>query len=161
MGRCIVIAPDYEGYGGTKDVPHPYLSQRVTAQQMIDGVKYGLALYQKVAKESQTLLPMKSDWRSFCMGYSQGGAVSLATHREIEEQGLADELHFQGSICGDGPYDLVSTMRYYLEDDGTSYGVETSHRKGLATIPAVVPLILKGMVETHPDLAAYKTVPFV
>ena len=156
VGRCIVIAPDYEGYGVTKDVPHPYLSQRVTAQQMIDGVKYGLALYQKVAKESTTLLPMKSDWRSFCMGYSQGGAVSLATHREIEEQGLADELHFQGSICGDGPYDLVSTMRYYLEDDGTSYGVETSHRKGLATIPAVVPLILKGMVETHPDLAAYK-----
>ena len=86
---------------------------------------------------------------------------SLATQRLIEEQGLADELHFQGSICGDGPYDLVSTMRYYLEDDGTSYGVETSHRKGLATIPAVVPLILKGMVETHPDLAAYKTVPFV
>ena len=50
--------------GVTKDVPHPYLSQRVTAQQMIDGVKYGLALYQKVSKESQTLLPMKSDWRS-------------------------------------------------------------------------------------------------
>ena len=155
VGRCIVIAPDYEGYGVTKDVPHPYLSQRVTAQQMIDGVKYGLALYQKLAKENETLLPMKSDWRSFCTGFSQGGAVSLATHREIEEQGLADELRFQGSICGDGPYDLVSTMRYYLEDDGTSYGVETSHRKGLATLPAVVPLILKGMVET-PDMKAYK-----
>ena len=74
VGRCIVIAPDYEGYGVTKDVPHPYLSQRVTAQQMIDGVKYGLELYQKMAKESETLLPMKSDWRSFCMGFSQGGA---------------------------------------------------------------------------------------
>ena len=156
VGRCIVIAPDYEGYGVTKDVPHPYLSQRVTAQQMIDGVKYGLALYQKMAKESESLLPMKSDWRSFCMGFSQGGAVSLATHREIEEQGLADELRFQGSLCGDGPYDLVSTMRYYLEDDGTSYGVETPHRKGLATLPAVVPMILKGMVETHPDMKVYK-----
>jgi hypothetical protein len=156
VGRCIVIAPDYEGYGVTKDVPHPYLSQRVTAQQMIDGVKYGLELYQKMAKESETLLPMKSDWRSFCMGFSQGGAVSLATHREIEEQGLADELRFQGSICGDGPYDLVTTMRYYLEDDGTSYGVETTHRKGLATLPAVVPLILKGMLDTHPDMKAYK-----
>lgn len=155
VGRCIVIAPDYEGYGVTKDAPHPYLSQRLTAQQMIDGVKYGLALYQKVAKESETLLPMKSDWRSFCIGYSQGGSVSLATHREIEEQGLADELRFQGSICGDGPYDLVTTMRYYLEDDGTSYGVETPHRKGLATLPAVVPLILKGMVET-PVMKAYK-----
>ena len=53
-----------------------------------DGAR-GLELYQKMAKESETLLPMKSDWRSFCMGFSQGGAVSLATHREIEEQGLA------------------------------------------------------------------------
>ena len=143
VGRCIAIAPDYEGYGVTKDVSHPYLSQRVTAQQMIDGVKYGLELYQKVAKDSETLLPMKSDWRSFCIGFSQGGAVSLATHREIEEQGLADELHFQGSICGDGPYDLVTTMRYYLEDDGTSYGVETTHR-------------LRGMLDTHPDMKAYQ-----
>lgn len=120
VSHCIVIAPDYEGYGVTKDIPHPYLAQRLTAQQVIDGVKYGLELYQKVAKERDTLLPMKSDWRSFCMGYSQGGAVSLATQREIEEQGLADEMHFQGSMCGDGPYDLLTTMRYYLEDDGTS-----------------------------------------
>ena len=156
VGHCIVIAPDYEGYGLTKNVPHPYLSQRVTAQQVLDGVKYGLELYQKMAEGSTTLLPMKSDWRSFCLGYSQGGAVSLATHREIEEQGLADELRFQGSICGDGPYDLVSTLRYYSEDDGTSYGVKTSHRKGKATLPVVVPLILKGMCETYPDLASYK-----
>ncbi len=161
VGHCIVIAPDYEGYGVTKDVPHSYLSQRVTARQMIDGVKYGLTLYQNVAKESETLLPMKSDWRSFCIGYSQGGAVSLATHREIEEQGLADELRFQGSICGDGPYDLVTTMRYYLEDNGTSYGSETSHHKGLVTLPVVVPLILKGLFENHPDMKAYHIEDFL
>jgi hypothetical protein len=161
VGRCIVIAPDYEGYGVTKDAPHPYLSQRLTAQQMLDGVKYGLELYQKVAKESETLLPMKSDWRSFCMGYSQGGAVSLATHREIEEQGLADELHFQGSLCGDGPYDLISTIRYYIEDDGTSYGVDTPHRKGKVTLPVVLPLILKGMFETYPDMKVYKIEDFL
>ena len=155
-GRCIVIAPDYEGYGVTKDAPHPYLSRQVTAQQMIDGVRYGLTLYQKQSKDSETLLPMKSDWRSFCMGFSQGGAVSLATHRAIEEQGLADELRFQGSLCGDGPYDLVATMRYYLEDDGTSYGVETPHRKGMVTLPAVIPMILKGMLDTHPAMKAYK-----
>lgn len=65
VGRCIVIAPDYEGYGVTKDVPHPYLSQRVTAQQVVDAVQYGLELYQREAAASETLLPMKSDWRSF------------------------------------------------------------------------------------------------
>lgn len=161
VGRCIIIAPDYEGYGVTKNTPHPYLSQRVTAQQMLDGVKYGLELYQQVSKGNATLLPMKSNWRSFCIGYSQGGAVALATHREIEEQRLADELHFQGSLCGDGPYDLITTMRYYLEDDGTSYGVETSHRKGKVTLPVVLPLILKGMFETYPDMKAYKIEDFL
>ena len=50
----------------------------------------------------------------------------------------------------------MSTLRYYSEDDGTSYGVKTSHRKGKATLPVVVPLILKGMCETYPDLASYK-----
>lgn len=59
------------------------------------------------------------------MGYSQGGAVALATHREIEEQRLADELHFQGSL------------------------------------PVVLPLILKGMFETYPDMKAYKIEDFL
>ena len=120
VSHCIIIAPDYEGYGITKDVPHPYLSERLTAQQVIDGVNYGLELYKKEAAKKTAdnpLLPMKSDWRSFCMGYSQGGAVSLATHRLIEEEGLSDELHFQGSICGDGPYNLVNTLRFYLVDN--------------------------------------------
>lgn len=86
-GHCIIIAPDYEGYGITKDQPHPYLSQRTTAQQVADAVRYGLKLYEKTVSEGTipALLPMKSDWRSFCVGYSQGGAVSLATQRLIEE----------------------------------------------------------------------------
>lgn len=160
-GHCIIIAPDYEGYGVTKDVPHPYLSQRLTARQVTDAVTYGLALYRKEAQESQTLLPMKSDWRSFAMGFSQGGAVSLATQRYIEEEGLADELHFQGSLCGDGPYDLLTTIRYYFEDDGTSYGVETQHRRGVVTMPVVVPLIVKGMFDSHPDVARYEMEDFL
>lgn len=161
VGRCIVIAPDYEGYGVTKDMPHPYLSQRLTARQVVDAVTYGLALYRKEAQENTKLLAMKSNWRSFAMGFSQGGAVSLATHRYIEEKGLADELHFQGSLCGDGPYDLVTNIRYYFEDDGTSYGVETPHRKGLVTMPVVLPLIIKGMFDSHPDVAQYKLEDFL
>ena len=158
VGRCIIIAPDYEGFGVTKDVPHPYLSQRLTAQQVLDGVNYGLDLYRKLAAEKSDddpLLPIKSDWRTFAIGYSQGGAVTLALQRLIEEEGLAESLHFKGSICGDGPYDLIETMRYYFEDDGTSYGAETDHRKGICTYPVVVPMIIKGMCATHPAIAPY------
>ena len=161
VGRCIVIAPDYEGYGLTKDVPHPYLSQRVTARQVTDAVTFGLALYRKLTQKNTKLPAMKSNWRSFAMGFSQGGAVSLATQRYIEEEGLADELHFQGSLCGGGPYDLMTTIRYYYEDDGSSYGVETEHRKGIVTMPVVVPLIVKGMFDSHPDVAQYKMEDFL
>lgn len=159
MGRCIIIAPDYEGFGLTKDLPHPYLSQRLTARQVLDAVNYGLELYRKQTAEQSAdnpLLPLKDDWRMFAIGYSQGGAVTLALQRLIEEEGLSDQLHFYGSICGDGPYDLVETLRYYFEDNGTSYGGTTDHRKGLCTYPVVVPLIIKGMCSTHPDMAKYR-----
>lgn len=159
VGRCIIIAPDYEGFGVTKNLPHPYLSQRLTAQQVLDAVNYGLDLYRKQSAENtddDPLLPIKSDWRTFGLGYSQGGAVTLALQRLIEEKGLAGQLHFYGSICGDGPYDLIETMRYYFDDDGTSYGAETDHRKGICTYPVVVPLIIKGMCSTHPAMASYR-----
>ena len=164
VGRCIIIAPDYEGYGVTKDLPHPYLSQRLTAQQVLDAVDYGLELYRKQAAEKSAdnpLLPIKSDWRMFGLGYSQGAAVTLAWQRLIEEKGLAEQLHFYGSICGDGPYDLIETMRYYFNDDGTSYNVETDHRKGISTYPVVVPLIIKGMCATHPAMAKYRIEDFL
>ena len=159
VGRCIIIAPDYEGFGVTRNLPHPYLSQRLTAQQVLDAVNYGLDLYRKQSAENtddDPLLPIKSDWRTFGLGYSQGGAVTLALQRLIEEKGLAGQLHFYGSICGDGPYDLIETMRYYFDDDGTSYGAETDHRKGICTYPVVVPLIIKGMCSTHPAMASYR-----
>ncbi len=155
LARCVIIAPDYEGYGVTKESAHPYLSQRLTAQQVVDAVVYGLDLYRKKAEEG-AVLPMKSNWRSFAFGFSQGGAVTLATHRLIEESGIDESLNFQGSICGDGPYDLVSTMRYYFDDDGYSYDTSTQHRKGYVTMPVVVPLILKGMCDFSPYMKTHR-----
>lgn len=151
ISRCVVIAPDYEGYGVSKNRSHPYLSQRLTAKQVVDGVRYGLMLYGKLVEEKKGL-PFKSDWRSFGYGFSQGGAVALAVHRHIEENGLSNELRFRGSICGDGPYDLVTTLSYYINDDGTSYDAETDHIKGMTTMPMVIPLIIKGLLDTHPDM---------
>ena len=154
ISRCVVIAPDYEGYGASKDRNHPYLSQELTARQVLDAVEYGLELYQKHVNDERALA-FKSDWRSFSIGYSQGGAVALAVHRHIEENGLSDALRFRGSICGDGPYDLIATLRYYLTDNGTSFETSTSHRQGMTTLPAVVPMIIKGMLDTHPDMQTH------
>lgn len=154
VSRCVIIAPDYQGYGVTRNQSHPYLAQELTAQQVMDGVKYGMELYRKLVAEKQAL-PFKNDWRTFAYGFSQGGAVTLAVQRYIEQNDLSEEMHFRGSICGDGPYDLVATLRYYLDDDGNSYDTSTDHRKDFSTMPMVIPMIIKGVLDTHPIMAEY------
>ncbi len=154
---CLVILPDYEGYGCTASRPHPYLYQELTARQVVDAVRYGIALHQAKGKAS-----FEDDWKSVCIGYSQGGSVALATHKFIETNGLSDELHFAGSVCGDGPYDPVAHLRYYMEDNGRTYDVggsgeaKTEHTPGTVSMPIVMPLILKGMCDSNPLMRQHK-----
>jgi len=105
----LVIMPDYEGYGVTRERAHPYLYQELTARQVVDGVKAGIELYKSSTSLSDIRHPIRSDFRTISCGYSQGGSVSMATHRFIEQNNLDKELHFTGSICGDGPYDAIRT----------------------------------------------------
>ena len=151
LRRSIVILPDYEGYGLTRDRIHPYLIQELTARQVVDAVKYGLQLY----KDLDNAQPFADDWKSISFGYSQGGAVALATHKYIEQHNLDDELHFAGSFCADGPYDLNSTLRYYFEDDGQSFGITTKHRSRTTPEPLVIPLLIKGMIDADPDMKGH------
>ncbi len=146
--QSVIIMPDLEGYGISDHRSHPYLSRDLSARQTADAVKYGLIVYKSLEKA----LPFADDWKSFCLGFSQGGSIALATQRYIEENALDDELHFAGSFCGDGPYDLISTLRYFILDDGNSYGVKTGHTRGTLSMPVVLPLIVKGMLDSHPDM---------
>ena len=137
----LVILPDYEGYGLTRSHAHPYLYQELTARQVVDGVRYGIALYKNSPTVSAIRHPFRNGWRSISVGYSQGGSVALATQRFIEQNGLSDELQFAGSVCGDGPYDPVATLMYYVwqyNDDRP------------LSMPVVMPLILKGMCDSNP-----------
>ena len=149
---CLVIMPDYEGYGITKDRAHPYLYQELTARQVVDAVRSGLAYYNYLVGIGKTKPFMDNNWQSVSVGYSQGGSVSLATHKFIELNGLARELHYAGSVCGDGPYDPVAHLRYYMNDDGETYdgNNRTIHRKEKVSMPIVMPLILKGMCDSNP-----------
>jgi len=153
--RSIVIMPDFEGYGVSAGRVHPYLVQAATAQQVVDALTYGLQLYGQLNGAYRTL-PLADDWRCFSLGYSQGGAVALAAQRHIEQNGLSNQLHFRGSICGDGPYDLLATLRYYLDDDGTSYDATTVHRQDQVTLPFVLPMIMNGMLVGHPAMSQHQ-----
>ena len=154
----LVIMPDYEGYGVSKNRAHPYLYQELTARQVVDAVRSGLALYeQNIGFFSFS--HFEDGWKSVCVGYSQGGSVALATHRFIEENGLAEELHFAGSVCGDGPYDPVAHLGYYMNDDGETYNgssQRTQHEKATVSMPIVMPLILKGMCDRNPFMRQHQ-----
>ena len=65
----LVIVPDYEGYGSTASYPHPYCNRELTAQQVVEGVKAGLAYFEK------KVTSMEDDWSGVAIGYSQGGAI--------------------------------------------------------------------------------------
>ncbi|MBO7111094.1 MAG: hypothetical protein J6W18_04005 [Bacteroidaceae bacterium] len=152
LKQSIVIMPDYQGFGISVQDVHPYLSQELTGRQVADAAKYGLLIY----NELENRLPFADDWKTICLGFSQGGAVALAAQRYIEQNSLDEELHFAGSFCGDGPYDLIETLKYYMLDDGNSNGVQTAHTKGTISMPVVLPLIVKGMIDSHPQMKNHK-----
>jgi hypothetical protein len=157
---CLVILPDYEGYGVSRNRAHPYLYQELTARQVVDGVRYGLALFKANVDndDGANLARFEDNWKSVCVGYSQGGSVALATHRFIEQNGLSSELHFAGSVCGDGPYDPIEHLRYYMQDNGETYDGtnKTEHQKETVSMPIVMPLILKGMCDRNPFMRQHK-----
>ena len=143
----LVIMPDYQGYGITKDMAHPYLYQELTARQVVDATRYGIALYKNADMTKDFRHPLRQNFRTIACGYSQGGSVAMATHRFIEQNGLSEELHFVGSICGDGPYDPISTLMYYV-------GRDLEDKK--MSMAVVMPLIIKGMIDSNPYMRSHK-----
>lgn len=138
--QCLVIIPDYQGYGVTSDMPHPYLCQNITARQVVDGVLAGKAYYEKTHK-------LEPDFQTAAVGYSQGGSVAMAVQKFIESAHLDgfDKLRFAGSVCGDGPYDPVTTLKTYIKSDKVY-------------MPVASALFVKGMCDANPKMvkAGYK-----
>ena len=133
-GTYAFIAPDYIGYGTTTYEPHPYLCQRQNAANSID-----LAL---VARDIFTARGITFVCDTLVnVGYSQGGGVAMAVHRELElDPALARHLHFCHTFCGDGPYDVSGTMEWMLGEAADKL-----------ELPVLLPLIVKGLLHGMPD----------
>ena len=143
----LVIMPDYEGYGITKDHAHPYLYQELTARQVVDGAQAAIHAYQTDEGLKNIRRGFRKDWKTAICGYSQGGSVAMATHRFMEQNNIDEEFHLTGSICGDGPYDLMATLMYYVGSDQMGK---------IMSMPVVLPLIVKGMIDSNPYMRAHK-----
>lgn len=134
MGYAI-ICPDYIGYGITADKIHPYLVMEVTACNVVD-------MYRAVKKyfDYAGLKPKYDD--IYLMGYSQGGATTMAVEYFIEElynPFLSDyykeaPISINRVFAGGGPYDIKATYDRFVTTNCADY-------------PVAVPLVVQGMID--------------
>lgn len=97
----IVVMADYLGYGAsrTADLQHPYLSKELTGSCCADM----LAAAEEFITEAG--LDLSSD-RIDLVGYSQGGAATMALLLELEKRGGYDD-RIKEIRAGAGPYDIL------------------------------------------------------
>lgn len=131
MGYAI-ICPDYIGYGITKDRVHPYLVMDLTAMNVVD-----MYLAVKTYFDLAGLHPKYDD--IYLMGYSQGGATTMAVEYMIEDLYnpyllYDDPIKIRRVFAGGGPYDVKATYDRFVQTDCADY-------------PVAVPLVLQGMID--------------
>ena len=99
----ITVLADYMGYGATPDsIPHAYLHAKSEASAVIDLIT-AAEFY-----TSQNNITLNN--QLFLTGYSQGGHVTMATHRELQNTPLPS-FDVTASAPGAGPYELASSMK--------------------------------------------------
>ncbi len=138
LGYAVVI-PDYIGYGVTRDMIHPYLCADLTAKNVCDMLDAAVPYLKKIGRAPK-------DEGIYLMGYSQGGATTMAVERRLESEEYANLEAFTDTtgtvplfkykilrnFAGAGPYDIATTYDQCCEQDETS-------------IPCAVPMIIMGM----------------
>ena len=123
LGYALII-PDYIGYGVTVDKVHPYLVMDLTARNVLDMYKAVIPFLEKAG-----CVPQHDD--IYLMGYSQGGATTMAVQHLIEHHD--EDVKIRRVFAGGGPYDVKATYDRFVETNVASY-------------PCAVPIMMQGMV---------------
>ena len=125
----IIVSPDSYGFGVTDDKPQAYLIANATAINHIDAVGAARRLLKKMDYSVGDLFAQ--------FGYSQGGYSTMAVQRYFDTHEVDPEVlsHIDYTLCGAGPYDLVSIMDSLLIPDATYY------------YPCAIGLIIEGQIE--------------
>jgi dienelactone hydrolase len=104
----VVTAPDYIGYGESKNLPHPYEHAATLASASLDMMR---AAKEFCARENVVL-----NNKNFLLGYSEGGFATMALHKLIEEEHAA-EFPITASAPGAGAYDKTGFANYIMNSD--------------------------------------------
>jgi pimeloyl-ACP methyl ester carboxylesterase len=113
----IIAAPDYIGYGASKNLPHTYEQRNGLATASLDMIR----------ASRDFLSDQKVNWdkRLFVAGYSEGGYATMSLQKKIEEETGA-EFNLVASSCGAGAYDKPAFMKQIINDKTT--GVDYVNR---------------------------------
>ena len=103
----VVCMPDYLGLGESTDVFHPYLHTN-SAEAVIDMIRAS----RTYCSSNGIIL----NCQIFLAGYSEGGYVTMATHRALETR-FSDEFTVTAAAPMAGPYDLLLTAMNILSKD--------------------------------------------
>lgn len=98
----IIIMPDYQGMGFDTSEVHPYCINDRLANATADMVEAAEEYFSCAANN----IYVSWNKQTFLYGYSEGGFVTMAAARELEER----NSDLSGVVCMDGPYDLSGTM---------------------------------------------------
>ena len=91
----MTVQPDYPGYADS-NVSHPFILEKPLANSTVDMIKAAIAFANKAG------YPING--QVFLSGYSEGGYVTMAAAKEIQEH--HPEIHLMAVAPMAGPYDL-------------------------------------------------------
>ncbi len=98
----IVLAPDYVGFGASRGTPHPYLLAGPAAAATVD--------FLTAARTWRGQANVVDNGQLFLTGYSEGGYVTMAAHRAMQEGGSPHLQQLRMVVPGAGPYNVQATM---------------------------------------------------
>ncbi|NOY37484.1 MAG: alpha/beta hydrolase [Chlorobi bacterium] len=104
----ITCIPDYLGLGGSSGL-HPYLHAATLSANVVD--------FLVAARESLQEKSVATTGELYLTGYSEGGYVTMAAHRELQNHYPA-EFPVTASVPMAGPYDLKGTIDTVLSRPG-------------------------------------------
>jgi alpha-beta hydrolase superfamily lysophospholipase len=102
----VVSAPDYLGYGASKDLPHPYEHAASLASTSADMLR--------ATREFCQQQNINVNQKNFLLGYSEGGYATLALHKYLQEN-YATALPVTASAPGAGAYHKSAFAKYVLQ----------------------------------------------
>jgi len=103
----ITLLPDYLGLGAGAGF-HPYVHAKSSGTVVVDMIRAARVFLEQEA--------IHTNGQLFLMGYSEGGYVTMAAHREIEHH-HSDEITVTASAPMAGPYNLSQVMVDQILED--------------------------------------------